>query len=118
MHHAAVIDLYKQIVENKSDSTVIHALFDQLCELIVRDYPEPDSSMQAELDALFNREVTPAPDFQDVTPALVPLYLLRSIVGTHRVPVHPKHCAHWGAVATLYKGLVLNHVPLHLKPRP
>lgn len=110
MDHATLIDLYNQIVEHKSDRDVVTQLFDQLCELIVRDYPTPDSSMQAELNALFNREVIPAPDFQDVTPALVPLVILRQIVGVNRVYVNPKHCQHWGAVASLYKDLILNQV--------
>lgn len=117
MHHTAAIDLYNQIVAHKSDSTVINPLFDQLCELILRDYPAPDSSMQAELDALFNQEVTPAPDFQDVTTALVPLFLLRQIVGTHKVAVHPKHCVHWGAVANVYRDIICNHSPNTHKPR-
>lgn len=117
MDHTAVIDLYNQIVAHKSESTVINPLFDQLCELIVRDYPAPDSSMQAELDALFNQEVTPAPDFQDVTTALVPLFLLRQIVGVHKVHVNIKQCAHWRAVADVYRDIICNHSPNNHKPR-
>lgn len=117
MHHAAAIDLYNQIVAHKSDATLSTQLFDQLCELIVRDYPAPDVSMQAELDALFNQEVIPSPDFQNVTPALVPVFMLRQIVGVHKVYVNIKQCAHWRAVADVYRDIICNHSPNNHKPR-
>jgi hypothetical protein len=117
MDHAAMIDLYNQIVENKSDATVRTQLFDQLCELIVRDYPVPDVSMQAELDALFNRELTPSPDFQNVTPALVPVFMLRQIVGVHNVYVNIKNCSHWRTVADVYRDIICNYSPNNHKPR-
>jgi hypothetical protein len=113
MDHTAVIDLYDRIVTHKTDRCVVTQLFDQLCELIVRDYPAPDSSMQAELHALFNQKVTPSPDFKNVTPALVPLVILRQIVGVNKVYVDTKKCAHWNTVAAMYKDILINNYSYH-----